>query len=294
MYSHSTEFSSLISIGLHEGDYVNDQYLSDFLGRSSGETGCSSHEETCKKLKNKLSKMFPNSDIRINDRIVLATDPVQLLFVKKDIRPDVFINCDHGKTFLQFEVHSTKSRATVFNIDDYRSTVRKLATGLAEQLSCLRQADMDTTEIVGYYLPTISFLHKPIQKIKCLWDEKKLRFKVTCEVLCSKRDAEDLKHVFIDQKRVFENITDQNRTNLPVLRLSKQFLERNFGRGAMQLCSGESFVIQANNLIYKLPFFQNEFRRLLFLKLMADRPSKSIFPCELKSIGSTGLTFFRI
>ena len=50
LYSHSTEFSSLISIGLHEGDYVNDQYLSDFLGRSSGETGCSSHEETCKKI----------------------------------------------------------------------------------------------------------------------------------------------------------------------------------------------------------------------------------------------------
>ena len=180
--------------------------------------------------------MFPDSDIRINDRIVLATDPSRLLFVKKDIRPDIFINCDHGKTFLQFEVHRTKSRATVFNIDDYRSTIRKLAAGLTEQLRCLRQADMDTTEIVGYYLPTISFL-----------DESELLFQVTCDVLCSKRDAEeDLKRVFIDQKRVFENITDQNRTNLPVLRLSKQFLERNFGRGAMQLCSGESFVIQAS------------------------------------------------
>ena len=160
--------------------------------------------------------MFPDSDIRINDRIVLATDTSRLLFVKKDIRPDIFINCDHGKTFLQFEVHRTKSRATVFNIDDYRSTIRKLAAGLTEQLRCLRQADMDTTEIVGYYLPTISFLDKPIQKIRCLWDEKKLLFNVSCDVLCSKRDAEeDLKCVIIDQKRVFENITDQNRTNQP-------------------------------------------------------------------------------
>ena len=78
-------------------------------------------------------------------QILLATDPVRLLFVKEDIRPDVFINCDHnGKTFLQFEVHSTKSKASVYKDDDYRSTLRKLAAGLAEQLRCLRQADVDT------------------------------------------------------------------------------------------------------------------------------------------------------
>ena len=89
--------------------------------------------------------MLPNSGVSFKnskwDRIVLATDPVRLLF--EDIRPDVFINCDHnGKTFLQFEVHSTKSRASVYKDDDYRSTLRTLAAGLAEQLRCVRQADV--------------------------------------------------------------------------------------------------------------------------------------------------------
>ena len=92
--------------------------------------------------------MLPNSGVSFKnskwDRIVLATDPV------RRHTPRCFR--DHnGKTFLQFEVHRTKSRASVYKNDDYRSTLRKLAAGLAEQLRCLRQADVDTTEIVGYY-----------------------------------------------------------------------------------------------------------------------------------------------
>ena len=75
----------MISVGSHEGDYVNDEYLSSFLG--SGDTDFNHPEETCTKLMDKLRQMLLNSGVSFKnskwDRIVLATDPVRLLFVKE-------------------------------------------------------------------------------------------------------------------------------------------------------------------------------------------------------------------
>ena len=127
------------------------------------------------------------------------------------------------------------------------------------------------------------FPDTPIEKVRCLWDERELVFRVNSDVLCTKQEAEkDINAVFVDQKRIFLKVTNTFTPNPPVLPLSKDFLQTNFGEGAKQLCSGESFVIQANNLIYKRPFKKKESERLHVLKIMAERPSKSIFSCDLK------------
>ena len=95
-------------------------------------------------------------------------------------------------------------------------------------------------------MPTTSFPDKPIENVRCLWDEKELVFRVNSDVLCTKQEAKkDIKAVFVDQKRICEKVTNTFTPNPPVLvKTANKFWRR---------CkAGESFVIQANNLIYKL------------------------------------------
>ena len=64
---------------------------------------------------------------------VFDTHHLWPLFVRADIRPDVFVGEPNTGTALQFEVHSCKKEPTVYNEDDYQRTIRKLGHGLAEQ-----------------------------------------------------------------------------------------------------------------------------------------------------------------
>ena len=43
-----------------------------------------------------------------------------------------------------------------------------------------------------------------------------------------------------------------------VIPLTPRYISRWFGPRAVQLCSGDSFVIQSDDRIYKLPFFASE------------------------------------
>ena len=288
--SHSTEYSSLLSIAYHCNTDC-DRYFDHFLDFSDNKK---SHEDTCKKLKNKLVHLFDTTTFTFNDshatNLKFPQKPIQLLFVKSDIQPDVFLNCCNTNklfTFLQFEVHSARKNTKTYNDEEYCSTIRKLASGLAEQLRCLRQIDPEQLILCGFYVPTGFFCDKPIEVVKCEWNENTLEFQITCYPYRTERELiHDLEEIFHHQKRIFEQLQLPDREGPTfVIPLTSGFL-RNIGTNAKQLPSGESFVIldSENKRVYKYPFFKKDQSNLLNL-LLTDNIELAMFPINLKQLG---------
>ena len=166
--------------------------------------------------------------------MTFATNPLRKLFINTaDVRPDVFLNSGNAKTFLQFEVHSSKQLSSTYSEDDYYSTTRKLATGLAEQLRCLRQIRPEVVQLYGFYVPTGYFPTKPIEKLECIWDEEQLKFCITCYI-CSNESSfqQDLLEIFDRQQEIFNQIQVHDRASSLLLPLTQSFLG-NFGNNAL-------------------------------------------------------------
>lgn len=225
----------------------------------------------CFKSNWKVETILGNRNVSFHykksSNITFATDPIQKLFVKTDVHCGVFLNCRNGKTFVQFEVHSTKQQSSTYSEDDYYSIIKILTAGLAEQLRCLRQVKLETVVIYGFYVPTSNFLTKPIEKVQWKWNEKKLKFSITCCICNSKSIFERELIEIVDTQEVLFNELQNQLVGLreqALLPLTRLFIQ-NFGADAKQLCSGELFVIRCGNTIYKLPFFDQEKSRLLEL-----------------------------
>lgn len=272
-YSHSTEYSSLLNIGYHQ-EVTN--FPCPYISADASE---SNHTQTRKELCTKLNSLIGSSDritCKYDDSMGFAVPSLRLLFVKQDVCPDIFFNID-GKTFLLMEIHSSKKNSHVYDESDYRSTIRKLAIGLAEQLRHLRQANRDITTLSGFYFPTIRFMEKPMEKVKCTWNEELMQFIITPFVYRDTQEFElDFRSVALEQREIFDaNGIRAQQPFQSVIPLTSSFLGM-FGADAIQLCSGDSFVIQTTDNIYKFPFFVPERERLQFLQLSFQHNRNSI------------------
>jgi hypothetical protein len=63
------------------------------------------------------------------------------------------------------------------------------------------------------------------------------------------------------QKEIYKNDSSDNPRHDFVLPLTCEFLGQ-FGENAVQLSSGESFVVQAEGSVFKFPFFPLQIRKL--------------------------------
>ena len=197
-------------------------------------------------------------------------------------RPDVMIMSDEAEptTLVQIEVDSGKS---------WENTMRKLAHGLAHQLTSLRNWDDTTNKVSGFYFPFRK--QECVVRVEVTWSDMELCFEeehfnlvdpsevggIVCSVW---KDAEDL-------KARCNGV--HNNFSIP---LTRDFIRHEFGEDVFQISSREAVVLvdPTKRKVYKHPLSDRV--RDLLRDLMDHAENKKITlsrsepPRTIKWVGS--------
>ena len=141
-------FNSLMKFNVC--DACDTEYLSTFL--YPGLDHIAIRDNLIDHLNNLFQPLNLPYQTKRDEPITFATEPMRPLFVKRDIHPDILFNSlPSDKTFLIFDVHSTRKSSSIYSDDEHQNNIRHLGISLAKQLRCARQVNPNLLEMVGYY-----------------------------------------------------------------------------------------------------------------------------------------------
>lgn len=154
--------------------------------------------------------------------------------------------------YVQFEVESDRNRD---------ATIRKLTYGLVDQLRFLKNRGVSTNQISGFYIPVTSGY---VEVIKCVWEDKLLKFDISSRPLQKEEVLPKIKDVYHTQL-LYKPCGSRTDFKVP---LTPSFVEETWGRNAFQWKSGESIVIfsPSDDSVYKHPLNPDESGRLHYLQ----------------------------
>ena len=199
-------------------------------------------------------------ELDISSRRVLTNQALKLKpnidpqNISEHKRPDVMIMSDEAEptTLVQIEVDSGKS---------WERTMRKLAHGLAHQLTSLRNWDDTTNKVSGFYFPFRK--QECVVRVEVTWSDMELCFEeehfnlvdpseVGGIVRSVWKDAEDL-------KARCNGV--HNNFSIP---LSRDFIRHEFGEDVFQISSREAVVLvdPTKRKVYKHPLSGDVYRVL--------------------------------
>ena len=272
---------SLVSSKVEVGTLL-EYTLNDLLGCPPG----SNHQESYKVIKGWLTErlnLTKGERIYI-DKAVADSKDVPPLWTSTHKRPDLQIVSTTNHVLVQVEVDSS-------NKD---STIRKLTLGLIDQLRWLRNHTMSITKCSGFYFMN----HRSggqVIKVVLEWVDKQWLFlqgpnRLPREsVVAMIEQALNEARASLRLALAAENPTDH------VLPISRSFIHGNFGAVAEQFPSGQSVVIidVGGRKAYKRCLDPYEENRLLHLRECNPKPSRSVFPDELRMVVNARISFFQ-
>ena len=180
--------------------------------------------------------------------------------------PDVMIMSDEAEptTLVQIEVDSGKS---------WERTMRKLAHGLAHQLTSLRNWDDTTNKVSGFYFPFRK--QECVVRVEVTWLDRQLRFHVEYFNLVDPSEVGGIvRSVWKDAEDLKARCNGvHNNFSIP---LSRDFIRREFGENVLQISSRQAVVLvdPTKRKVYKYPL-SGDVRDLL-RGLMDHAESKEI------------------
>ena len=221
-------------------------------------------------------RVMTNQALKLKPNI----DPQNISEHKK---PDVMIMSDEAEptTLVQIEVDSGKS---------WERTMRKLARGLAHQLTSLRNWDDTTEKVSGFYFPFRK--QECVVRVEVTWLDRQLRFHVEYFNLLDPSEVGGIvRSVWKDAEDLKARCNGvHNNFSIP---LSRDFIRREFGENVLQISSRQAVVLvdPTKRKVYKHPL-SDRVCNLLLSGLM-DRtvnkkftPSRSELPRVIKWVGS--------
>lgn len=234
--------------------------------------GCSpaandNHTIGCQSIKEWLCQgTEANEDIRIDTSLGPPADLDQY-FLQSKKRPDVAWYC----TVRQHQPDITQQIELMSN-RDCQNTIIKLGLGLIDQLKGQRNRDSSITDTSGFYFP-LSEGH--VEQIKVTWSDSMHHFFLGGDKL--EESAVKTMYAVAEEKGKIRRIVaiPNCRFTIP---LSATYMERVFGAGAYQVCSGASYVIASDDQVFKQPFRRDEREQLNRLTYSTTALICSILP----------------
>ena len=227
-------------------------------------------------------------ELDISSRRVLTTQALKLKpnidpqNISEHKIPDVMIMSDEAEptTLVQIEVDFGKS---------WERTMRKLAHGLAHQLTSLRNGDDTTNKVSGFYFPFRK--QECVVRVEVTWLDRQLRFHVEYFNLVDPSEVGGIvRSVWKDAEDLKARCNGvHNNFSIPI---SRDFIRREFGENVLQISSRQAIVLvdPTKRKVYKHPLsgdVRNLLRRLLnHAENKKITLSRSELPRAIKEVGS--------
>lgn len=201
-----------------------------------------------------------------------------------NMRPDVFYTFNRGGNEVE--------EVLLIEIDSntLKSTCRKLAYGLIEQLLRLRCFNDTIMECVGYYFPACSRATSVV-RMEVTWEDEYLTFTVKRRCLSKREVVDYIQSDLMREVDRWRSITPGMPGKEFKVTLTSQFVHNSVGPSAHQISSGESVVIVdlARSKVFKHNFVSREFA--CALRLLNEQQTgkvhleRSLLPLEQVQIG---------
>ena len=229
----------------------------------------SSHSEACGAIQEWL-KGTSDRDIKVGTGLGSPVADDSYYLSQRKLADVIFYN-DQSEAITLIEVMSCGSR---------ESTICKLGLGLMDQLVSQRNRNDEIKFVKGFYFPW-HLDEMYVEEVKCHWHDEKNIFKITSTRLQHNMVRDHILHNVDAEKEKVRGLRNchNNHYTIP---LTDRYIKTLIGADAVQVRSGNSFVIQTDSHIFKCPFGMQEYERLNLLSSESRSLNHSILPTCIK------------